>query len=216
MTLETLKIEFQAEASGLEGQLSGLAASLDGLGGKLDAVAATALTAGRSVADSFVSGARSGVGAAQSAGGALAAGFAQGVTARTGAVLAAVQRMVSRATALMRTALSIHSPSKVTAAFGARFGEGFAQGILGTSGMVNAAASALAGGGAAALSAPLSAELPRETLEAQPIGAAAARQAVENLSLTIPLNVDGMKLGEASIRGINAVTRSAGRVLLNL
>ena len=55
MTLETLKIEFQAEASGLEGQLSGLAASLDGLGGRLDAVSASALTAGRSMADSFAS-----------------------------------------------------------------------------------------------------------------------------------------------------------------
>ena len=35
-------------------------------------------------------------------------------------------------------------------------------------------------------------------------------------TLTVPLNVEGMRLGEASIRGINAVTRSTGRVLLKL
>ena len=44
----------------------------------------------------------------------------------------------------------------------------------------------------------------------------AVNSALGGVHLTIPLNVDGMKLGEASIRGINAVTRSAGRVLLNI
>ena len=46
--------------------------------------------------------------------------------------------------------------------------------------------------------------------------AQSAEKALENVNLTIPIHVDGMKLGEASIRGINAVTRSAGRLLLNL
>ena len=45
---------------------------------------------------------------------------------------------------------------------------------------------------------------------------AAAERALENVNLTIPIHVDGMKLGEASIRGINAVTRSTGRLMLNL
>ena len=49
-----------------------------------------------------------------------------------------------------------------------------------------------------------------------PAGAAAVDAALERMNITIPLNVDGMKLGEASIRGINAVTRSAGKVLLNI
>ena len=44
----------------------------------------------------------------------------------------------------------------------------------------------------------------------------AVERALGGMQLTVPLNVDGMKLGEASIRGINAVTRSAGRVLLNI
>lgn len=233
MTLETLRIEFQAEASGLEGQLAGLASALDSFGGRLDAIGAQALPAGRLMADNFAAGARGGIGAAQSAGSALAAGFAAGITARTGAVLSAARSMVNQATALMRSALSIHSPSKVTAELGGRFGEGFARGILATARDVGAAAGALGSAGVDALAklpgiaalerasaiAPagdMSAALPKEAREAAPLGAEAAQRAMENLNLTIPLNVDGMKLGEASIRGINAVTRSAGRVLLNI
>ena len=45
---------------------------------------------------------------------------------------------------------------------------------------------------------------------------AAVEEALGGVTLTVPLNVDGMKLGEASIRGINAVTRSTGKVLLKL
>ena len=45
---------------------------------------------------------------------------------------------------------------------------------------------------------------------------AAVEEALGGVTLTVPLNVDGMRLGEASIRGINAVTRSTGRVLLKL
>ena len=44
----------------------------------------------------------------------------------------------------------------------------------------------------------------------------AVQRALGGMNLTVPLYVDGMKLGEASIRGINAVTRSAGRVLLEI
>ena len=45
---------------------------------------------------------------------------------------------------------------------------------------------------------------------------AAVQSALGGMEITIPLNVDGMKLGEASIRGINAVTKSAGRLLLTI
>ena len=47
------------------------------------------------------------------------------------------------------------------------------------------------------------------------VGAAVSR-ALGGVQLTVPIHVDGMKLGEASIRGINAVTRSAGRLLLDI
>ena len=45
---------------------------------------------------------------------------------------------------------------------------------------------------------------------------AAVEAALGGTELVIPLQVDGMKLGEASIRGINRVTRSAGRLLLEI
>ena len=85
-----------------------------------------------------------------------------------------------------------------------------AQGIGGS------AADALGG---AAMTGLQSASLPE--MDARGDGVAemvrgAVNSALGNVQLTIPLNVDGMKLGEASIRGINAVTRSAGRVLLNI
>ena len=44
----------------------------------------------------------------------------------------------------------------------------------------------------------------------------AVESALGNVQLVVPLHVDGMKLGEASIRSINAVTKSAGKVLLNI
>ena len=61
----------------------------------------------------------------------------------------------------------------------------------------------------------LQAGLPREVREAAPVSDA-VNAALGDLNITIPLNVDGIKLGEASIRGINAVTRNAGRLLLNI
>ena len=61
-----------------------------------------------------------------------------------------------------------------------------------------------------------SSALPEEVRASGGVGAAAASAVAESLNITVPLNVDGIKLGEASIRGINAVTRSAGRMLLEI
>ena len=44
----------------------------------------------------------------------------------------------------------------------------------------------------------------------------AVQGALGDGSIVVPLYVDGVKLGEAAIRGINRVTRSAGRVLLEI
>ena len=86
-----------------------------------------------------------------------------------------------------------------------------ASGIMGSVSMAERAAARLSGSALGGLSAMPDVE-----------GGMAARvqSAVESalggIELVVPLNVDGMKLGEASIRGINAVTKSAGRVLLNI
>lgn len=148
---------------------------------------------------------------AKSAGYALSAGFAAGIRSGSGTVGAAVNAIVSAATSRIRSLLAIHSPSKVAEGFGAYFGEGFALGVDGSVSEVARAADALAGAAAGAISAPA---LPGEV--AGQGAETAVQRALGGMNLTVPLYVDGMKLGEASIRGINAVTRSAGRVLLEI
>lgn len=234
MTLETLKVEFQADAGGLEGKISGLVAALDGFGGALDAVQAQARPAGSLAADAFAGGVLGGaggarqaaaqvlgaarfddpaaVGAATRAGAALSAGLARGIANGSGAVYAAIRAMINRATAMIRSLLGIHSPSRVAGEFGGNFAEGFARGIEGAVGRVAGASAALAQAAAGGLDAAL----PGEVRGASPLGEAAANAVLDRLDITIPLNVDGIRLGEASIRGINAVTRSAGRLLLEI
>lgn len=235
MTLETLKIEFQAETSAVEERLSALGARLDGFSGTLSATVNSARTAGSASALGFAQSVDSGAALARqsaanvvasanfsdaaalrrarSAGGALASGFAAGISAKSGSVYSAVRRMVNQATQLIRSQLGIHSPSRVAAGFGGSFGEGFARGIQGSVAQVTRAADGLA----AAAAFGVNAALPRTVQDAAPMNIAeAVRAALGDTNITIPLNVDGMKLGEASIRGINAVTRSAGRVLLNI
>ena len=230
--LDTLEICFQANLDGVDAQL-------DALSGNLNAVSAASLRAdlglraagqglsdglarslrsanpalrllGANAAASYAQGVRAGVSDLESAGRALTDGFARGVGSRSGAVSAAVRRMANSATRLLRSLLSIHSPSKVTEELGAYFASGFAGGIRGAQLEVERAAGSPSAAATGALRAP---ELP----QASAMGSAqSAEKALENVNLTIPIHVDGMKLGEASIRGINAVTRSAGRLLLNL
>ncbi len=38
----------------------------------------------------------------------------------------------------------------------------------------------------------------------------------KDINITVPINVDGIQLGTAAIRGINAVTRATGRMLLDI
>ena len=89
-----------------------------------------------------------------------------------------------------------------------------ALGIGGSVAEVERAADALSGAAMDGLSAP-SLEGVSGGGTAQSVLTAVER-ALGGVNVVIPLNVDGMKLGEASIRGINAVTKSAGRVLLNI
>jgi len=155
-------------------------------------------------------------GSGRTYGRALSDGFAAGVRSGSGAVDAAVSAMVGSATRKIRSLLSIHSPSKVTESYGAYFGEGFARGV---SGSVSAAEHAAGVLGAAAAARLSGAAIPQgRTAEEgmESVVQAAVERALGDVQLTIPLNVDGIRLGEASIRGINAVTRSAGRLLLNI
>lgn len=227
--LETLEICFQANLKNVDAELDRLGDMLSNSAG-----VGAAEEAGRRMSDLFASGVRSGAGTAsdasrdvaasadfsggaaqaRSAGRQLANGFAAGVRDRNGAVQAAVSSMVNAATRKIRSLLAIHSPSKVAEGFGAYFGEGFALGIGGSVSGVERAAGAL---GDAAVTGLGSAELPEFGASCSETSVqAAVDRALANVQLTVPIHVDGMKLGEASIRGINAVTKSAGKLLLNI
>ena len=155
--------------------------------------------------------------AARSAGAALGQGFANGISGKYGAVMRAADRIASAAVNRIRSALRIHSPSKVSYGLGGNFGEGFAGGVRDSLRLAEESAAALSGGAAAALeAAPAVGETGSGSEGLTGLVGAAVREALGETQIVIPLHVDGVKLGEASIRGINLVTRSAGRLLLEL
>lgn len=156
--------------------------------------------------------------AAHSAGAAVGQGFANGISGKYGAVMAAANRIANAAVSRIRSALSIHSPSKVTYGLGSFFGEGFAEGVCDSIHMAEESAAALSAGAAQSLRRNAGGEENSWSAgEGLPnLVRAAVAEAMGGTEIVIPLNVDGMKLGEASIRGINLVTRSAGRVLLEI
>lgn len=155
--------------------------------------------------------------AAVGAGKNLGAGFARGIASTRSTVLAAADRIASAAVARIRSALRIHSPSKIAWEMGVYFGEGFAEGIAASVHMAETGAGALGASAVHALgAAPV--HVPADTgsggLSLQM--KEAVQEALGNTSIVIPMYVDGMKLGEASIRGINRVTRSTGRLMLEI
>lgn len=179
--------------------------------------ASLASGAARSVAAAAKFSNASAVSAARGAGAALGQGFANGISGKYGAVMAAANRIANAAVQRIRSALRIHSPSKLSFELGGFFGEGFAEGVRASIGSVEAGAQALSSGASVALRG--GGEPPAIHMDAGGLGGivrAAVAEALGGTEITIPLHVDGVKLGEASIRGINQVTRSAGRVLLEI
>lgn len=232
--LDTLEICFQANLNGVDSQLRGISDQLTGLSGTVRGAEGDMRRAGRTMMSALSAGIRAGgaqaaaaassvarslrfdggASAAQSAGRNLAIGFASGIRSGSGAVGAAASALAQTALRRMRSTLAIHSPSKVTAGFGHYFGEGFANGIGGTMDQVSRAANNLSGAALSSLR-PATLSIPGAS-GIQTQVASAVHDALGSVTLTVPLYVDSMKLGEASIRGINAVTKSAGRILLTL
>lgn len=154
---------------------------------------------------------------ANKAGASLTQGFADGISSKLSSVISSVSRVVSSAVSKIKNALRINSPSKVTYELGAFFGEGFSGGILSGLHAAQASASALSEGALSGLNPGGAAlRLAQEDGGISGMVRGAVNEALGDTSLVIPLNVDGVKLGEASIRGINRVTRAAGRVLLEI
>ena len=154
---------------------------------------------------------------ATGAGANLSQGFADGIASKLSVVKNSVAKIVSSAVAKIKEKLKIHSPSKVTYAFGTYFGEGFSGGIAASVDAAKQSAAALSTGAAGMLGAKVSpAGVIAEESGIAGMMYGAVNEALGNTGIVIPLHVDGIKLGEASIRGINRATRAAGRVLLEI
>lgn len=126
-------------------------------------------------------------------------GLADGILSTREKVIAAARIVAQCAANELRSALSIHSPSRLTEEMGMQVGAGLANGILQSAGQVTSAVSSL----------------PPVSMQASPLFDQVT-PAQENISITIPLEVDGYQLGVAAIDGINRVSRVTGRAELSV
>lgn len=151
---------------------------------------------------------------ARSAGANLSGGLAEGILSKLKKVRDAAARLARAALDKLKNLLKIASPSKVAFKMGGFFSEGFAGGIRSSVQLAENSASVLAGGAAMQLS-PASASFAGAS-DLRGMVASALNEALGGTNIVIPLNVDGIRLGEASIRGINRVTRASGRLMLEI
>lgn len=244
--VETLEVRFQADMGNLSAQLKQLTAQLDGISAALDAkkgslaqnaagliagvadglrmgaaMTSAPTEAGNALSDRFtmaILNGRAGVAGAarQVSSAALGQGFANGIAGKYGTVMSAVNRIVNAAISRIRSALSIHSPSKVSFELGGFFGEGFADGIYASIRRTEESVNALSAGAQTALSVQTAEPAQESMAGLAGMMRSAVNDALDGTNIVIPLHVDGMKLGEASIQGINRVTRSMGRVMLEI
>ncbi len=205
MTLEALEVVFTADAGALS-------SSLGALRGKVDALAA-------SVRAAFSGLYQNGL----SAGQALGDGLALGLQSKLASVSAAARRLARAAGGSVREELAVHSPSRVSQRLGERFGEGLALGMLSMQGLVENAGRSLS---SAALSMERS--LPAQASSLPESAAQTLREGDLESALTravsalagergdIVLTVDGMTLGRAAARGINALRKTTGALPLEI
>lgn len=170
--------------------------------------------AAESVTSAAKFGSEAATSSAQSAGLDLSKGFAGGMLSYLDKIREAAGRLASAALDKLKNLLKIASPSRVTFSFGGYFAQGFAGGIAASAHLAAESAAMLSGGAVAALNTGVMGVGGESGLGG--MVRAAVGDALGNASLTIPLNVDGIKLGEAAIRGINRVTRASGRLMLDI
>ena len=186
MTLEELSVVFSADLAPFSAAIQRMGAMLSDLDGRADGLAVQFSDAGRRAGE----------------------GLQKGLLSQRAAVAAAALQVAQAAASALRGALQIHSPSRLTYEMGRYFDEGLMQGILDGVGRVEQAAGRLSDRAVYSLSpqSPLPASAPPPSLD----------QALSRIAITIPLEIDGYRLGVAAIDGINRVSRSAGKTGLQL
>jgi len=191
MTLDELSVSFTADISGFTAAVSQACALISSAALQADALAGRFSAAGAAAGD----------------------GLAGGILARRGAVVSAARALADAAANALRGALAIHSPSRLTYQTGVFFDEGLLDGIAGSADRVEREAQLLGASAAQALRQPGM----NQPVAPSPIASAYPADAQGgDLSITIPLEIDGYRLGVAAIEGINRVTGGTGRVALDL
>lgn len=194
MTLEEISVSFIGDTSSFAAAVAQASALIASAAAQADALANSFTAAGEHAGD----------------------GLSRGILSRKSAVVAAANAVAQAAANALRSALKVHSPSKITYEVGSFFDQGLVGGISAGAAQVEKEAAALGQTAAGALDikdvplpgfpslSPFSAPAREETAAPAPI------------SLTIPLEIDGYRLGVAVIENINRVTQGTGRVELSL
>ena len=194
MTLEELSVRFSADISPFAAAVAQLGGLLSQAWAQADGMAAHFQAAGVNAGE----------------------GLRSGLLSQRGSVAAAARALADAAASAPRGALRIHSPSRLTYEVGQYFDEGLLQGIAGSAGRVEKEAGDLAGRAASKLSvSELSQPVEPRALFSVPSGKESAPLSAP-ISITVPLEIDGYRLGVAAIEGINRVSHGSGRVELSL
>ena len=195
MTLEEISVRFTADIAPITAAVAELTGLLSALDAQAGALSASFYASGAQAAD----------------------GLREGLLSRRSAISAAAQALANAASSALRNALDIHSPSRLTLEAGALFDEGLLRGIAGSADQVEKEAAALGRRAAFALETPDFA-WPIPPMQPAPVSAASAVSPLESqpISITVPLEIDGYRLGVAAIEGINRVIQGTGRVELTL
>lgn len=195
MTLDELSVVFTADIAPFSAAVASVSSLLSAAADQADSLAARFTNAGIQAGE----------------------GLRQGLLSRRAAVADAARALADAAANALRNALGIHSPSRVAMAAGSLFDEGLIRGIAGSAGQVEKEAALLSDRASSALRAP---EFPPEAVPSPvsaPVPAAPSdANALSPISLTIPLEIDGYRLGVAAIEGINRVSQGTGRIELTI
>ena len=191
MTLEELSVRFTADAQPLIQTLNELSALVQSASEQAEALTSAYRVCG------------------ENAGNALALGL----LSKKDTVVKSARLVADAAKNALKEALDIHSPSRVTMKMGQRFDEGFVKGLAAGRANVQDAAAGIGDLSLDALSLPQ-----MKALSAAPFAQNTEKslsdtlnEALRRLEITVPLEVDGYRLGVAAIRAMQQVTETTGR-----
>ncbi len=191
MTLEELSVRFTADAQPLIQTLNELSALVQSASEQAEALTSAYRACG------------------ENAGNALALGL----LSKKNAVVQSARLVAEAAKNALKEALDIHSPSRVTMKMGQRFDEGFVKGLAAGRANVQDAAAGIGDLSLDALSLPQMKALSAApfTQNTEKSLSDTLNEALRRLEITVPLEVDGYRLGVAAIRAMQQVTETTGR-----